>query len=188
MDPHFFVIIFRSRIQEGFPIADQIQQRSYYGEGIVLAVEMSLCAAPGIVFGAFHQSGANGVPLYVSGCCNKVRLVHGKRCKAFLPEMPSPSFPEIDSPGVSAMRLSERQTKALRGLGNSYQMDVIWHQTPCPDFNVRFLAPLTHQRKIDFIILMAEKGLLAAVSALGYMVRNPWNDDARDSSHEEFYL
>jgi len=47
---------------------------------------------------------------------------------------------------------------------------MVRHETPGPDLNFIFLAPVCHQLDIGGIILVAEKGFLTTISSLGYMM------------------
>ena len=68
------------------------------------------------------------------------------------------------------MRFAKGTSKPCFRFRHGYEMDVIRHQTPGPYFNSAFLAPFGQQADIGIIIVRDEKGLLAAIAALGDMV------------------
>lgn len=61
---------------------------------------------------------------------------------------------------------------------------MVRHQAPGSDFKTGFAAPFSHQRYIGMIVIIAEKGLLAAIAALRDMIRNAWDYNAGDTCHE----
>ncbi len=60
---------------------------------------------------------------------------------------------------------------------------MIWHQAISPDIHLIFSAPLTHQIELGPVVVVAEKGLLTAVAALGDMMGVSRCYDACDSGH-----
>ena len=85
--------------------------------------------------------------------------------------MAAPVFPEIDSSGVTAMRLAYGPGKAGFGLRHSNKVNMVWHETPSPYCNIVFAAPLAHQIDIGEIIIITEKNRLSPIPPLGNMVR-----------------
>lgn len=47
---------------------------------------------------------------------------------------------------------------------------MVGHKAPCPDLYAVFAAPFGHKVNIGFVVVVAEKGLLTAVAALGDVV------------------
>jgi hypothetical protein len=62
-------------------------------------------------------------------------------------------------------------------------MDMIGHQDPRPDFDIRGAAGLGQQIAIERVIGLAEKCLRAPIAALGHVVRDAGNNESREASH-----
>jgi len=62
-------------------------------------------------------------------------------------------------------------------------MDMIRHQTVCPYLNAAPGAPLGHEIHVCLIICITEKGLLAAVAALGYVMGDAGGYNSCDACH-----
>jgi len=131
---------------------------------------MGLGAAPGILLRSFNNSGSYRVHFNISSSCQQITFVHRKRCKAFLPKVSTPLLPKVDSASIAAVCFSDRTGQSFFGFRYGNQVNVIWHQAPCPDLNSVFAAPFGHQVKIGYVIVVTEKGLLSTVAALGDVV------------------
>jgi hypothetical protein len=68
-----------------------------------------------------------------------------KRRKSPLPQMPSPSLPEIDSTGISPMGLPNPLSQRIFGFRNDNPVDMVRHQTIGPDLDCILKTPLGHQ-------------------------------------------
>jgi hypothetical protein len=64
-------------------------------------------------------------------------------------------------------------------------MDMVGHQALCPNLDLVFSAPFSHQIDIGMVIVIAEKGLLSAIAALGDVVGCTGGYDSCDSCHME---
>ena len=95
-----------------------------------------------------------------------------------------PPLPEIDPPGVSAMGLTNCAGKPFLGFRHHNEMHMVRHQAPGPDCHAAFAAPFSHQRYIGMIVIVAEKGLLAAIAALRDMMGKAWGYNAGDTCHK----
>jgi hypothetical protein len=58
------------------------------------------------------------------------------------------------------------------------------HQAIAPDLHACPLCCLGEQIAVRRIIAVLEKGLFAAVAALRHVVRDAWEDDAWEASHD----
>ena len=94
--------------------------------------------------------------------------------------MTSPSLPEIDSTGISPMGLSNPLSQRIFGFRNEDQVNVVRHQTICPDLDCILKTPLGHQGNIFPVVIFAEKGQLPPVAALSNRV---WNSYGYHSSN-----
>ena len=103
--------------------------------------------------------------------------------KTLLPQVAAPVLAEIDVPGVAPVGLGERRPEAVFVRRHEHQMDVIGHQAIGPDFRPRLSAALGEERKIAPVVVVAEKGFLAAVAALGNVVGVSGDDQSRQTRH-----
>ena len=58
-------------------------------------------------------------------------------------------------------------------------MNVIGHEAIAPDLDALLAAPLGHQFDVGRVVVIAKEGLLSAVAALGYVMRQTGNDQSR---------
>ena len=100
-------------------------------------------------------------------------LIHHERVKTLLPKVPSPAFPEIDHARVATMRLAQRVTQTELIGRDQDQVYMIRHEAV--DQNLRATRATGHreQSPILGVVLVAKKGLLASITALGHMMRKP---------------
>jgi hypothetical protein len=68
------------------------------------------------------------------------------------------------------MCLAGNATKALGGLRNNDQGNMIGHQAICPDRDLLCAAELRHELEVVLVVFLTEERLLSAVSPLGDMV------------------
>src|SRR5882672_10635693 len=62
-------------------------------------------------------------------------------------------------------------------------MDVIGHEAIRPDLDAASVAPFGHQRHVQEVIVVAEEGLLSAISALRDVMRKIRDNGARETRH-----
>src|SRR5882762_5196635 len=62
-------------------------------------------------------------------------------------------------------------------------MGVIGHEAIRPDLDAASVAPLGHQRRVQEVVVVAEEGLLSAVSALRDVMRKIRDNGARETRH-----
>ena len=66
--------------------------------------------------------------------------------------MTPPPFPGIYVTGITTMSFADGAGKSFFILWYGNQMNMIGHQTPCPNIDLIFLTPFSHQSKINLII------------------------------------
>ena len=64
-------------------------------------------------------------------------------------------------------------------------MHVIGHQAPGPCLDTRLAAGAAEQVAVKCIVLVAEEGPLAAVAALGHVMRYAGNDYTGEAGHDD---
>jgi hypothetical protein len=62
-------------------------------------------------------------------------------------------------------------------------MDVIGHEAIRPDLDAASVAPLGDERHVEEVVVVAEEGLLSAVSTLRDVMRKIRDDGARETRH-----
>lgn len=105
--------------------------------------------------------------------------------KAALEEMAGPAPAGVDKVGVAAVSFADGTAEAVALGGLQDQVDVIGHQAVGPHGDAGFGCLFGEQVEIDFVVAVLKEDGLAAVSALGHMMRKAWNDDTSESRHAE---
>ena len=133
-------------------------------------------AAPRPVERGAAQPGPNRIELDIPHAPEQMRLVHGKRGKPRLPEMPAPALAHVDKAGVAPVGFGEGPRKAglVRRHGNDVNM--VRHQAICPDLSLRPLAPSREEIKLRAIVIIGEESSLTPVAALRDVMRHVRND------------
>ena len=91
--------------------------------------------------------------------------------------------PRVHASGIGAMHLRKRAPDAVRVLRGQDQMHVVRHEHPCPNAHLRFRAVFAQQIEIKPVIVVAEKGLGAAIATLCDVVWQVRDYHARQTSH-----
>ena len=86
--------------------------------------------------------------------------------------MPGPAMPGIDEAGVTAVGVGEGTSEPVFVRRNDDQMDMVRHQAIGPDRRPRAPRRFGQQVTVEREIAILEKELLAAVAALGDVIRN----------------
>ena len=110
-------------------------------------------------------------------------LVHHHGAEAPLPEVPGAAPALMDDAGVAPMHRRQRAAQAVLVARGQDEMDVVGHQTPGPDFDAGVAARGGEQIATERVIGVGEEHPRAAVAALGDVMRQTGNDDARKPSH-----
>jgi hypothetical protein len=84
----------------------------------------------------------------------------------------SPSFTEIDTPGVASVCLPNGKIQTIFCFGYGNQVNVIGHKTISPDLHVVCCAPFSHEFQVCQLVLVPKKCLIAPVAPLRYLM---WN-------------
>ena len=96
--------------------------------------------------------------------------------------MSPPAFTEVNQARISSMGFGYSCLKVALNLRHRDQVNVIWHQTICPNLNPEPATPIRHQGQIFLVITVMEKDFLASVATLsnvmGY-VRNHYSSYSR---------
>ena len=79
-------------------------------------------------------------------------FIQGHTTELALPEMARPIQTGMNMPGRDAMHFRQSAPYALPVLRRQDQVDVIWHQPPGPDADVRRLAMPGRQIQIEVIV------------------------------------
>jgi hypothetical protein len=90
------------------------------------------------------------------------------RAEPALPEMPGPAPPCVGQPRIAPMNPGQRPSKAFAVGRGQDQVDVVGHQTPCPNPDPGVAARLPE--KIECEIVIRKKRPFAAVAALGDVI------------------
>nr|WP_228765684.1 hypothetical protein [Sphingopyxis solisilvae] len=83
------------------------------------------------------------------------------------------------------MQIAKGPAKPVRIARYQDDMDMVGHQAIGPDLGLRPPRRLGEEIKIDLVVAVLEEGPLAPVAALGNMVRNAREDEARKAGHAE---
>ena len=128
--PQFF---FPSRaVQQPAPIGDHRQHRSNMHQAVVAAGQMCFRTAPRPIGGIERQASPHRVQFHVPRRRQQVRLVHHEGSKTPLPQVASPFFAEIDSPGITAMGLADGPSQALLRTGEPQSNEHDWASGSMP--------------------------------------------------------
>ncbi len=86
------------------------------------------------------------------------------------------------------MGFTDRPPKAVSGLRDRDQVDVIGHEVVGPDCDVLGEAELGHELQVALIIFVTEERLLPAVSPLRQMVKQSRSNHTSKPSHLDSLL
>ena len=114
---------------------------------------------------------------------HQMRIVHRITGKPPPERIAAPSLAKVDPACIAAVRLPQRSAQAIRILRHEDQMDVVVHQAPGKAARALRLRCICHQRQISMPIFVPEKHRQTPVSALGDMMRNLRDHDAREPGH-----
>jgi hypothetical protein len=97
--------------------------------------------------------------------------------------MPAPPTAKVHPPRVATVRFAHRQPKTVFRRRHGDPMPVVGHPAIRPNLHPALLAPLGQQLHIGPVSLLAEKRRLAAVAALGHLLRHSRQDHPCQSRH-----
>ena len=156
----------------------------------VLEVEVRLGIGPGVVIiGDLGDQLINIlrppdiIPSGPAASPNSQRNRYGVPRLQALPQVPSPTLAEVHTPRVASVCFSDAPSEAILRIGHGDQMDVVGHQAVGPDFDAASPAPLGHKSEIRPVVVLAEEGLLSAISPLRHVMGVARHNDTCDSRH-----
>ena len=113
----------------------------------------------------------------------EMRLVHDHGAEAALPKVAGALATRVNDAGIATMHGGKRAARPV-GIGrHQNEMHMVGHQAPGPHRDVRGARMLAEQVAIERIVGVGEKRPRAAVAALGHVMRQAGNDDAREPGH-----
>jgi len=153
---HRLVVLDR---QEGPPVGHLGRQRSAgVDQRVAPPLDVRPGAGPRPLPRPRHEARPDRVPLDVSHRRHGMRPVQHAREEPLLPQVPSPSFTEVDAAGVPPMGLADAAGQALGRLGHCHEVHVIRHQAPRPDRHAAGGAPFGHEGEVRLVVVITEEG------------------------------
>lgn len=140
-------------------------------------------AGPSPLLRFVDQSGANRIHFDVADSSDEMLLVHHKGVKALLPEMSLPFLPLVDVSGVSQMCRAKESTETVDISRYGNDVNMVRHQTVCPDVYSSFVLFLGYEPDISLIIPAGKEGAHPSVAPLSDVVRKSGDDKSGDTSH-----
>jgi len=166
----FILLIRYPTRKKSRPVIYNFQQWGHNHKHIVTSLDMGRRTTPGIFSWACRQLCSDWTQFNISPSRQQIMLIHHIRGKAPLPQMASPVLSEIYMPGITSMGFPDCPSKAFFRIRNGNKLNMVGHEAVGPNCNNTLGTPLNHKLYVDLIILLAEKGLLSAVSSLNYMM------------------
>jgi hypothetical protein len=102
---------------------------------------------------------------------HQVRVVERDGGKATLKQVPGPARPGVDEAGVLPMRLADRAREAVGRRRREHEMHMVGHQAIGPDRGRSPAAAFGEQIAVERVVGRFEEDRLAAIAALGYVMR-----------------
>ncbi len=103
---------------------------------------------------------------------HQMRLSPRAGVESSLPKMPAPVVLPVQFQGVAGVRLAEGERHGFRGVGNRDRMNVIGHQAPAKNAQVRTERMFPQHGKVADSVRVGEKYVLPVVAALRHLVGN----------------
>ena len=110
-------------------------------------------------------------------------MIERTREEARLPDVPTGSSGDIEVFGEIGMRPAQSGGERLRVLRHADQVDVVGHEAVSPQRQPGALGVVLQEIFIKGVVFRATEDLLAAVAALGHVVRKAFGDEPGDSRH-----
>lgn len=174
--------------QERRPVGDPLLQEVTRQDGIGVSEHMRPRTGPRVVLGVGYQPRGDGIAFHVADRRNQMRLIHGYAAEAPLEQIPAPPVAEVHMPRIAPVGLSDGSGEALLGPRHHYQMHMVVHQAVRPDLETATAGLLAQQLTVHLPVRGAEENRLAAVTALGHMVRNAGEGEPWEASHDLMIL
>lgn len=172
--------------QQRVPVAYMRAERGRIGERIARhapAGDVAARARPAPFLRMRDQARRDRHPLDIAHRRHQMRIVHRVAGEAALEQIAAPSLARVDVARVAPMRLGQRGAQAVRCFGDEDEVDVRVHQAPGEAGHARRRAALPEQIEIEDAVGIGEEDRLAAIAALGDVVRGVGDDDAGEAGH-----
>jgi len=164
-------------------IPDAVEHGPDRDKAVILAFKMGANAGPRPVLRAGHEPRPDRIERDITDGGDQVAVVHGNGREPAIEQMTPPTPSPIDEIGPPAMRRTQRPAEPGFIARAENEMDVVGHQTVCPNLHIRLAHLLGEHVAIDVLIAVFEKYRLAPVAARRHVMRISGNDDARETSH-----
>lgn len=108
------------------------------------------------------------------------------RCgaKPALPEMAGQFEPGMYVGAVSAMGFGKGRPQTVLVAGCPDEVNRVRHEAPGPDLCARGLGGLADQVEIGGVVAVIEEDRLPVIASLSDVVRQAWDNDARQPGHQ----
>jgi hypothetical protein len=108
------------------------------------------------------------------------------RCgaKPALPEMAGQFEPGMYVCAVSAMGFGKRRPQTVLVAGRHDEMNRVRHEARGPDLRARGPGGLADQVEIGSLVAVIEEERLPVIASLGDVMRQAWDNDARQPDHQ----
>ena len=144
----------------GLPIAGIVYHAGHVAEErIGFTAQVCVGAAPRPIAGLVDEPRPNRVEFDIAQGGRKMLLVHHERRETPLPQIPPPSFAEVDVTRVTLVRFADGAAQPLERFRHGDQMDMVRHQAIGLDTDPVPVAPGFRQGQVDAAILLTQKGL-----------------------------
>ena len=110
-------------------------------------------------------------------------LIHGDRAEPALPEMTATFATRLNDTGITTMHPRKCAAQPVRIGRHQDEVHVVRHQAPGPYFDPGSTAIRREQLAVKRIVVITEKGALAAIATLGDMVRMTGDDNTGKTGH-----
>ena len=104
-----------------------------------------------------------------------------------MPEMAGQFEPGMDAGAVSAMGFGKGRPQTVLVAGHHDEVNRVRHEAPGPDLCAQGLGGLADQVEIGSLVAVIEEDRLPVIASLGDVMRQAWDNDARQPGHQWSY-
>ena len=151
--------------------------------GGVCCSEAGWGAGPGELLGVGDDVGADGVAFDVGEGAPSVGGVEGDGVVAGLPEVAAGVAIDVDDAGVIGVEAAEGEGGGVGVVRDGDEVVVVGHEAVAEDFEFVFGGVLVEEAEEEVAVAVGVEDLLAGVAALGEVVGEAGDDDARAARH-----
>jgi hypothetical protein len=162
----------------GFVPEGDIENRRRFG-----SAEVGGGTGPWPRGGVRGEAGADGVALDVAQGGPEVVLVHRTGVEAVLPEVAGAAFAGVEILRVAAVSAAQDDGERIRLRGHEDEVDVIGHEAVAEDGDAVVPGVVFEELEVEPVVFGAEVCGLAVVTALGDVVGDAWENQARRTWH-----